>query len=135
MTYRTSNELPKAAGFSPSPLPPALPGFDLTPVMDRVRKEHSDWTKSRLAEAEHGYRRFLAGAKACRKDGHRPEADVDEVWHAHILFTEQYHADCARYFGLYFHHRPFDSHACSHGCQGGPCNGACTSFGAGTMTT
>lgn len=133
MTYQ-AKALPQEAGLSAFLPPPGLPDFDLTRVRDRVRKEHSDWPATRLAEAESGYRRFLAEAKVPRREEHRPEPDVDEIWHAHILFTEQYQEDCVRYFGFYFHHRPFDSHACSHGCQGGPCGGACTSCGAGTMT-
>lgn len=31
---------------------------------------------------------------------------LDEMWHAFILFTRDYHAFCERYFGLYVHHVP-----------------------------
>lgn len=37
-----------------------------------------------------------------------PTKDIDEVWHNHILFTKQYHADCEALFGRYLHHHPSD---------------------------
>ena len=45
----------------------------------------------------------------------RPEADsgavpvdrrVDEFWHAHILFTQDYAAMCKAVAGQFLHHRP-----------------------------
>ena len=42
---------------------------------------------------------------------------VDEAWHQFVLFTAEYSAFCARYFGRYRHHAPsnapdtVDSHA------------------------
>jgi len=35
-----------------------------------------------------------------------PSKLVDQVWHTHILDTIQYHRDCLRMFGKYFHHAP-----------------------------
>lgn len=35
-----------------------------------------------------------------------PSRAVDEVWHQFILFTEDYHAFCRRFFGGYVHHYP-----------------------------
>merc|ERR1712093_269275 len=35
-----------------------------------------------------------------------PAPDVDEIWHAHILFTVNYTMDCHRVFGHYVHHIP-----------------------------
>lgn len=31
---------------------------------------------------------------------------IDEMWHTFILFTQDYHEFCDRYFGAYIHHRP-----------------------------
>jgi hypothetical protein len=36
-----------------------------------------------------------------------PTKDVDEVWHTHILDTEEYAKDCQRCFGYFVHHRPY----------------------------
>jgi methylmalonyl-CoA mutase len=33
-------------------------------------------------------------------------ADVDKVWHAHILFTRKYAADCEALCGRFIHHQP-----------------------------
>ena len=45
--------------------------------------------------------------------GHRglgvPSADVDEVWHAHILFTREYAAFCGRIGTGFIHHVPHTS--------------------------
>jgi hypothetical protein len=32
--------------------------------------------------------------------------EIDSYWHEFILFTEDYHEFCNRYFGGYFHHLP-----------------------------
>jgi hypothetical protein len=32
--------------------------------------------------------------------------DVDEVWHAHILFARKYAADCEALCGCFIHHQP-----------------------------
>ena len=33
-------------------------------------------------------------------------ADIDTVWHAHMLDSVNYTQDCATYFGYYLHHDP-----------------------------
>ncbi len=35
-----------------------------------------------------------------------PNSQIDEMWHEHILHTEQYFADCEYLFGTYMHHYP-----------------------------
>jgi len=85
-----------------------LPAFDLSRILARIRKEHPDWPEERILRAEEDYRRFLACAKADRYAKLSPFGDVDTVWHTHIVYTRQYHADCDAYFGYYLHHEPFD---------------------------
>jgi hypothetical protein len=41
-----------------------LPTFDLSRIIDRVRKEHREWPEERIQRAEADYRRFLACGKA-----------------------------------------------------------------------
>jgi len=36
---------------------------------------------------------------------------IDEVWHAHILHSEQYQFQCNKIFGSYLHHSPVDGDA------------------------
>lgn len=35
-----------------------------------------------------------------------PTREIDEFWHNHILYTQQYMKDCYYIFGHYFHHEP-----------------------------
>jgi len=86
--------------------------LDLDVVTKRVSEEHPDWTKERLNTAEQEYRKwlFLCTIKpsgVCLGMGATPGSkDVDEVWHAHILFTRKYQADCQRLCGYFVHHEP-----------------------------
>lgn len=65
------------------------------------------WTLEMCDEAEDLYRKFLAlcirypDRKIC------PTGPVDEFWHAHILDTGAYAADCERLFGRLLHHYPY----------------------------
>lgn len=36
-----------------------------------------------------------------------PADDIDQVWHAHILDTQKYAADCQQLFGCFIHHFPY----------------------------
>ena len=60
-----------------------------------------------VAEVEDLYRKFLAlnmvypDRKIC------PTGPIDEFWHAHILDTRAYAADCQALFGEYLHHFPY----------------------------
>jgi hypothetical protein len=36
-----------------------------------------------------------------------PTKDLDKVWHAHILDTVKYEADCNEIFGTFLHHFPY----------------------------
>lgn len=84
-----------------------LPTFDLSRVIARVAKEHPEWSAERLERAESDYRTYLLKCKV-NPGKNVPTKDVDEVFHAHILHTKQYHGDCSNYFGYYLHHEPFD---------------------------
>ncbi|QLH43881.1 MAG: hypothetical protein HWD59_15100 [Coxiellaceae bacterium] len=35
-----------------------------------------------------------------------PSRDIDEIWHAHILHTQDYTEFCEKLFGFYLHHCP-----------------------------
>ena len=61
---------------------------------------------SLLDEAIEDYRHFWA--LNLRYPGFPivPSETIDEVWHQHILFTQQYAADCAAIFGEFRHHVP-----------------------------
>ncbi len=65
------------------------------------------WSANTIAEGEHLYRRYLALKMVYPEKVLRPTPLIDEFWHAHILDTEAYAADCQKLFGRYVHHDPY----------------------------
>lgn len=80
--------------------------LDFTMLRQKLVEEQG-WTTETCAEVEDLYRRFLAlnvrypDQKIC------PTGPIDEFWHAHILDTRAYAADCDRLFGEFLHHFPY----------------------------
>lgn len=60
-----------------------------------------------LDQAVEDYRKFLALCEQFRGFPIVPSYDIDEVWHQHVLFTEQYRNDCDAVFGKFFDHVPY----------------------------
>lgn len=87
------------------PPQPVLPSFDLTNVRHRVRMDHPDWAPERVEVAIHGYREFMALAKANKGRKLVPMRDVDQVWHAHLLHTRHYARCCEEFAGFFIHLR------------------------------
>lgn len=89
-------------------LHPAVAALDL----ERLKFKYTASSEAEMSveewdEAEREYRRFLT-LKACYPLAALvPTKQVDEVWHAHILDTEAYHADCMSIFGRFLHHYPY----------------------------
>jgi hypothetical protein len=69
--------------------------------------EEDGWTHEYQDEVEDLYRKFLAlnlvypDRKIC------PTGPIDDFWHAHILDTRAYAADCEKLFGHFLHHFPY----------------------------
>lgn len=80
--------------------------LDLTPVKFKLIKEKG-WDIERANRVEPQYKAFLflMGTKSSQM--FVPTLDIDEMWHAHILDTRKYMADCAVNFGEYIHHYPY----------------------------
>jgi hypothetical protein len=85
-------------------------------LMERIRQvdlsqvrnylmARKNWTEARALNAIEGYYQFLYLTGTFHKV--RPPKDIDEVWHRHILHTEQYAEDCLNLFGRFIHHQPF----------------------------
>jgi hypothetical protein len=76
-------------------------------MLGRKLMEERGWTHEYCDEVENLYRKFLAlnirypDKKIC------PSGPIDEFWHAHILDTRAYFADCEFLFGEYLHHFPY----------------------------
>jgi hypothetical protein len=62
-----------------------------------------------MAETEaHLYKNYLYLVKKCRKEIPTlgPTKQIDEIWHAHILYTQDYLKFCDKVFGHYLDHLP-----------------------------
>lgn len=87
------------------------------PVVANLNFEKLKWKLSKSAEAkmseedcelaEREYRRYLTLKKLYPSKEFVPNKLLDEFWHAHILDTVAYHADCDMVFGKYLHHFPY----------------------------
>ncbi len=90
----------------------AIDGLDLSMIERQLRtpKKYGgkhNWRGKRIQSAILWYRRFLK-LRLLEDALIVPTPDIDEVWHAHILFTKQYQAACNLIFGHYIHHTPSD---------------------------
>lgn len=87
-----------------------LAGLDLEPMIFRTTHEEvgEGWTVEKADQVEIWYRQFLLlnflyyGERSIV-----PTADVDKMWHAHILDTEKYDEDCQHLFGFKLQHFPY----------------------------
>ena len=98
-----------------SDAPPAMPieqamarvaELDFT-MLKRKLALQKGWSDEFIAEAEQFYRQFLALKLVYPKRTISPTVTIDEFWHAHILDTHAYMADCKALFGHYLHHYPY----------------------------
>jgi hypothetical protein len=65
------------------------------------------WTGEHAERIELAYRRFLVLRAKFPQQQIAPTRDIDAFWHAHILDTRKYAADCDRIFGEFVHHYPY----------------------------
>ncbi len=93
---------------SPAEIEAALARLDLEPIIFKLTHsgEGHEWSREKAERIAVCYRRFLfltvtAGEPIV------PTLDLDEFWHAHILDTRKYMADCDEIFGFYLHHFPY----------------------------
>jgi hypothetical protein len=80
--------------------------FDL--AVEKLTENNSGkWSAERAERAVLNYKRYMALTKALGGLQLVPNADIDEIWHMHILDTRAYMADCDDLFGSYLHHYPY----------------------------
>lgn len=89
-----------------APPEPKLPTVNLNGILGPARKE-CHWTPAQAKYAELWYRRFLLlSLRSENKPVYGISKKADCLWHAHILYTKRYRADCQRIFGHYLDHTP-----------------------------
>jgi hypothetical protein len=73
-------------------------------ILQRVQKKHPDWNRGKVMDLIKEYKDFLYLC-ARDKEEHVPSAEVDEIWHEHILFTKDYE-NWGVFLGKKIHHNP-----------------------------
>lgn len=87
-------------------MPQLAVSFDTSRIQALVLGRKPEWNLERFSLALTEYLRFLTLCKAHPEAKVMAPADVDELWHAHMLDSAHYTADCQRIFGGYLHHDP-----------------------------
>lgn len=88
-------------------LKPADFDFELLLRKLQDHDEGPGWTASYCKRVCREYLRFLSLVRAYPDVMLVPSKAVDTFWHAHILDTQRYAADCMRVFGHFVHHFPY----------------------------
>lgn len=72
-----------------------------------IEDEGKGWSLDRANRCERLYKMFLKLNILYPEVSVVPTKEIDDMWHANILDTRKYHADCQKVFGFYFHHFPY----------------------------
>lgn len=108
MSGHVQNEKTPSGGLSLENAKDFINSFDLRSVHNRLVKIDK-WPADQAKEACGQYRNFLFLKKKYGSDFEIPPSyDMDEVWHAHILHTQDYMEFCQQVFGGYLHHFPHE---------------------------
>jgi hypothetical protein len=84
--------------------------LDLEPIAYKLMHPEPGETGASLEEADRligFYRQYLILCLRHPEVGIVPTIEIDLVWHAHILDTQKYQADCDHVFGFFLHHFPY----------------------------
>lgn len=94
-----------------------IDSVDLSAVVNRL-VQVDGWKEKDALEAAAQYRRYLFLKLKYGQDfALPPSLDIDEVWHAHILHTEDYCRFSEAAFGYYLHHHPHHMNGTLSGAQ------------------
>ena len=87
---------------------PSVAELDLERIAWKVLNDPNKpkMSKNDVLKAVNQYRRFLSLKMRFPRSKLVPTEDIDLIWHAHILDTENYLSDCERLFGGFLHHYP-----------------------------
>ena len=88
-----------------------LKNLDLNYICEKMCSEYYPmprWQHDLAQTCQELYKRFLWLMVIHPNTPIVPTRDIDEFWHNHILYTENYTKDCNALFGRYIHHVPSD---------------------------
>jgi hypothetical protein len=83
----------------------ALERYDISFVADRLIRENSSRSSS-IASSLLDFKRYMSLAVLGYRGLAVPSQQVDDVWHAFLLFTQEYAAFCRKTVGFFVHHVP-----------------------------
>lgn len=90
----------------------ALTAWDLTAVKKHAVKNEL-YAADEVDAVEVEYKKYLALCIAYPDLPMPTPLKLDDLWHTHILFTQDYAAMCASIGGTFIHHNPFvDGESC-----------------------
>lgn len=83
--------------------------LDWSPIVYQLMQSRRgpQWTQAKTFDVLSQYITFLYLTDAYSQYALVPSADVDQVWHCHILDTQKYAEDCDLLFGRMVHHSPY----------------------------
>ncbi|MEM9935151.1 MAG: glycine-rich domain-containing protein-like [Bacteroidota bacterium] len=99
------------ASIQPPQLQIRIGALNLGPLfLQLTHKKKLGWSPDKAKKAVEDYKEFLYISYLYRDKINYtivPSEEVDEVWHAHIMDTRKYYADCMSTFGEVLHHSPY----------------------------
>lgn len=83
--------------------------LNLDPIKVKLMdaEEGKGWSREYVEAVDEQYRRFLILTVKYPENSIVPTKEIDEFWHAHILDTRKYAADCEYALGFFLHHFPY----------------------------
>lgn len=86
-----------------------IDALDLEPIKFKLMNRHTTdcWTLEECDDTELLLKMYLKLAYLYPESGVVPTEKIDGMWHAWILDTTKYFADCEHIFGYYLHHYPY----------------------------
>lgn len=86
-----------------------IEALDFERLLNRLQSpapRGKEWTAQQAIEADKWYRRFLILSLKYPDMSLVPSAEVDELWHLHILDMKRYETETVQIFGHVFYHKP-----------------------------
>ena len=93
-----------------------IQNLNLYRIVDKLSSKDTEithnskqWSRKKSIEAVEQYKRYLWLIHQYQKKYKflPPSAEIDFIWHAHILDTKAYAIDCKKMFGQTLHHDPY----------------------------
>jgi len=88
---------------------PSVKGLDLQRIAWKIKNSshNPELDEKHIEMAIEQYRKYLTLKIRYPTVNLVPTEDIDLIWHAHILDTENYASDCEKIFGRFLHHKPY----------------------------